>query len=211
MGKVIDLTGARFGRLLVVGRKTSKESTDRRWSCICDCGAQTSVLGQALRRGATRSCGCYNQDTRRVLKTTHGASSNPLYGVWKNMIYRCEVPQDKDYLRYGGRGITVCQEWHDPQVFIADMSPRPEGHTLERHDNDGPYCKDNCRWATPLEQGSNKANLNLGVVQGKEKHLAAAAREYGVPESTLRNRMGAGRTLEQAVLMPYLRKKRANT
>jgi hypothetical protein len=197
----IDLTGKRFGRLLVLFRVGLDNPIY--WACKCDCGNSTVVGGQALRESKTRSCGCFNKERAAELKTTHGLSRLLMYNSWKAMMVRCTDPTNKDFPEYGGRGITVQEEWYDVTAFYADMGDRPKGTTLERKDNNGPYCAINCKWATPMEQGGNKRNNH--EVDGV--HLAEAARKAGMKESTLRNRFNAGMSAEQALQTPVRPKK----
>ncbi len=144
--------GARYGRLLVLERAGSDKHYNAQWLCLCDCGNRKIILGQSLRRGLTRSCGCLDVEN----KTTHGMSYNPLYNVWKNMLRRCHDEKNPRFSDYGGRGIAVCKRWHDIENFVKDMSPRPAGATLDRIDNNGNYCPENTHWASPKEQNLNK-------------------------------------------------------
>lgn len=119
-----------------------------------------------------------------------GMRSHTLFKTWSGMINRCYSSLDKDYVYYGGRGIVVCSRWQSFECFIKDMGVRPSRCTLDRINNNKGYSPDNCRWATPIEQANNKRNNRKIVVDGVEfTTLAAASRHFGMPESTLRNRL----------------------
>lgn len=137
---------------------------------LCDpalggCGATYEARASNLRAGHSLSCGCLRREGGRP---AHGLTRHPLYPLWSAMISRCENPRNKRYAQYGGRGITVCLEWHDPARFVADVEaeigPRPPGRTpggmslwtLDRRDNDGNYELGNIRWATWLQQRRNR-------------------------------------------------------
>ncbi len=118
MGKLIDLTGQRFGRLVVIERAKNGKNRGARWICRCDCGNIKTIYGYNLRSGCSRSCGCLQKELVRANLTTHGMCKSKLYRVWCSMIGRCYRPAVRDFPIYGGRGITICEEWrHDFQAF----------------------------------------------------------------------------------------------
>lgn len=189
-----NLAGAKFGLLSVVAPAFTRGGGrySYRWKCLCECGTAKLVESSHLKSGAVISCGCSK-------RSRSGASSHPLYNVWRNMVRRCQSPGDKQFKDYGGRGVFVCSRWMSPENFFADMGPRPEGTTLERIDNSGPYSPENCRWATRHEQASNKRNVPLYSFGGELLSVAQLARLHGLHPETLRSRLKSGVPLKQAL------------
>jgi hypothetical protein len=152
--KLIDLTGQRFGRLVVLARGANVivcGCSRVTWLCLCDCGKEKPVFGAHLRNGDAKSCAC------GLLGFTHGKSRTPEYLAWQSLNYRCNNPNNASFPDYGGRGISVCERWSDFPNFLSDMGTRPSPlHSLDRIDNDGNYEPSNCRWATAQEQQRNK-------------------------------------------------------
>jgi Staphylococcus phage HNH endonuclease len=156
----IDLTGARFGRLVALSIEPPKRpDAGYRWLCRCDCGTTKSIARGDLTAGYAKSCGCLRAEWNKRTHTKHGGYGTVEYSAWIRMIQRCEDKNLKAYKDYGGRGIRVCERWrHDFPAFLADMGPRPSPtHSVDRFpNNDGNYEPSNCRWATKREQRLNQ-------------------------------------------------------
>jgi len=177
--RVFVQVGQRFGKLTVtgldarIGVSPSKPAGWRAAICLCDCGTEVTVAVSNLASGRNRSCGCLKRELirrpeMRANNTIHGLATHPLYEVWYQMLRRCENPRARNYHLYGGRGVKVCERWHDVRLFIEDIEreigPRPEGRTpggmpvwtLDRKDNASDYGPGKVRWATAGEQQRNK-------------------------------------------------------
>ncbi len=163
MGRFVDLTGQKFGRLTVIKRAKNIKGGRIRWLCQCVCNEYIIVIGNNLQRNHTRSCGCLWRDSI----TKHNLCDSRTYHTWENMIQRCTNFNCKNYENYGGRGIKVCKKWWKFEGFLQDMGERPPGLTLDRIDNDGDYCKENCRWATYAIQRRNRNDIRWITINNK--------------------------------------------
>ena len=197
MGKFIDLTGMKFNRLTVLKRVENTKDGHARWLCRCSCGNECVVIGKHLRSGAIQSCGCLGREIRIKSNTTHAMAGTKIYEVWQSMMQRCYNAKCKDYPKYGGRGIRVCEHWHKFENFYADVSQmehfNEEGYTLDRIDNDKDYCPENCRWADKKTQCRNTRRNVKVMYNGEEMTLPEVAEKSGLNYRTLKTRYRHGK------------------
>lgn len=164
MSSLVDLTGQKFGRLVVLGRGTQKYKGNAFWRCQCDCGSVVDVASNHLRSGRVQSCGCLGRENSAKSHTTHGGSHTRLYGVWACMISRCYTPSNTSYQRYGAKGVKVCDEWRKDFAAFQnwamsngyDETAKRGECTIDRIDVYGNYEPNNCRWVSMSAQNKNK-------------------------------------------------------
>lgn len=210
MGRpIVNIAGCRFGKLVAIDCVSMGRAKSALWRCVCDCGKERHVSGSSIRRGCvTRCTSCsaalFDKNRSRLGKRTHCMSKTSEYAIWQQMMNRCYRPSVKGYMRYGGRGISVCERWHTFTNFIADMGQRPsEKHSIDRIDGNGNYEPSNCRWATQKEQARNTSTNRIVTAFGQSKCIAEWAEEYSIGYATLRNRIvNKGWSIERAVTTP---------
>lgn len=212
MGRRNNLVGQRFGKLTVISDAGNDARGNSMWLCQCECGNTKVIRGSKLKEGQYKSCGCewhsYNElrnEGIRKSKITHGLSGTRLYYIYDNMIKRCYEPSSEKYPNYGGRGITVCDEWrNDRQKFFdwALQSGYTDELTIDRINVDGNYCPENCRWATPKEQANNRTSNRYLTYNGETHTVIEWAEILGLSPGTLYSRLEHGWTTEYILTTP---------
>ena len=187
MSNKLELTGQKFGRLTVISEAQQRKGKYPEWRCICDCGNECIVVGHCLTSGNTKSCGCLRFDNLRKKVKKHDGKGTRLYRIWKNMRSRCRNKNTPQYKDYGGRGISICSEWDNFLVFKswARANGYDDSLTIDRINNDGNYCPENCRWVTHKEQNNHRRSNR--IINGKT--LAEWARISGINYNTLLSRL----------------------
>lgn len=207
-----DLTGQRFGRLTAIryaGKSAGKQTL---WECRCDCGNTTIVQQQNLKNGHTKSCGCYSVELCTERTKTHGESSTRLYTIWHDMISRCYSEKHHSYCNYGGRGISVCDEWKSDFLNFkkwAIENGYEKNLSIDRIDTNGNYCPGNCRWATNRTQANNTRRNLYYTVNGEKDTLSNICRKNNLPYVTISSRVRNGWSIEKAISTPIKGMKKA--
>jgi hypothetical protein len=202
-----DMTGKEIGHLTVI--RISGYSKDHRvmWECLCDCGKIVQRKGKGLRSGnpESKSCGCCSLDnipSEKTVKAKHMGTKTRLFRIWSSMKNRCRCENWEGYKRYGGRGITVCNEWTNDYKKFRDWA-MSHGYsdtlTLDRIDVNGNYEPSNCRWATWQEQANNRRKSLFVIYNGETKSIPDWARLFKINNVTLRNRLKRGLSMEEAI------------
>lgn len=207
MPSAIDVTAQRFGRLVALEKLQSSTRATKKtiWKCLCDCGNTAEINLNALRKGATKSCGCLRRELITKNNITHGKTKSPEYRCWSHIKKRCLNQNDAGWQNYGGRGITICKEWeNDFQSFYAYIGPRPHSKaSVDRIDNERGYEPGNVRWATRTEQARNTRLNRLITLNGKTQCLSDWAEQLGVNYQTLHSRFARGWSAEKALTKPF--------
>lgn len=213
---MIDRTGERFGMLVITRFIRVDKNWNYIWECKCDCGNIINVRYNNLLNGSTKSCGCLKRERTIERSTKHGLSGSQgnytrLYRIWLNMRRRCNNRRDQDYPYYGGRGIKVCKEWDNYAAFHdwAMKNGYADHLTLDRINNNGDYCPENCRWATRKEQARNTRQNHFITFNGKTMTIAEWAEYLGVSSTVLRTRLYRGWPIERALTRPVNNSKEA--
>jgi hypothetical protein len=194
--------GTRFKRLVVLGVGPDRKEAKRRRAqsrCLCDCGRETLVTNRNLLVGCTKSCGCLAKERASNWRKKHGLHATGTYSSWSAMMKRCYNPKSFGYRIYGGRGIKVCDRWHDVLNFVADMGERPEGMSIDRINADGDYEPGNVRWATCVEQNNNRRGVSRFDVFGGSLSIGEMSARSGVKHATVAARLKRGWTPAEAM------------
>lgn len=209
MRKRIDLTGQRFGRLVVIG-SAGRRYKHPLWELKCDCGNTHYCVTASLRSGRTKSCGCLNRE-QKSQNRTHGDSKSKLYHIYHAMLQRCYDKSFKYYDCYGGRGIKICEEWQSYEPFRdwALSHGYEDGLSIEREDVNRDYCPDNCKWIPLSQQANNRRNTLYVEYHGKMVTMRDLADLYGVDRRRLYRRIvKQGWSVEDAINRPIEKKSR---
>ena len=212
MPPFIDMTGVRYGRLTAIKRVKNSKHSQTMWMFRCECGKEIVTTGWAVRSGHTTSCGCFLSETTASLKYSHGMARTRIYKIYQHMKERCYKTDDRAYGRYGGRGITICDEWLEENGFEnfynwSILNGYNETLTIDRIDVNGNYEPSNCRWATWRVQANNKRNNRYVTYNGKTKTVSEWSQEYGIGEATIRSRLNRGWSVDETLNIPTKRKR----
>jgi len=195
MGFAKDLSGLRFGRLLVQRFDHNNKYGQSIWLCLCDCGKSKAISGNDLSTGNSKSCGCFALEIR----TKHGKSKTRTYRVWEAMIGRCHNPLNPVFDYYGGRGIFVCDQWRESfEAFFSEMGDAPSRlHTIDRRDNSKGYVPGNCHWATKAQQSRNTRRNVWLTYKGQRLCQKDWCDRLGIKSQTMIRRRRMGWSIEE--------------
>ena len=192
-----DRIGEKWNNLTIIkfdrGEKKLQGGYRYYWFCECICGTIKSIMYGNLQSGSVKSCGCLKSELISNTNTTHGHTKkkkiSPEFNSWNGMFYRCYNTNCDSYKYYGGRGITVCDRWLNSfKNFLEDMGFKPDkSYSIDRINNDLGYYKENCRWATKLEQSNNQSTNKIIIdnIDNEYTSISEAARNINMKQSTL--------------------------
>jgi hypothetical protein len=195
---MVEMIGRKFGYLTVLAVIGSNGNGQSINYVKCDCGVEKNVLAVNLRLGRTKSCGCMSKKMISDFNTIHGyarkGDHKSEYTIWVNMVRRCANRED---MRYGGKGITVCERWLEFKNFIDDMGPKPSPkHTIDRKESSLGYYLENCRWATLKEQAMNLRHTKVHVINGISDSIGGWCKQSGISRATYLSRVKSGWSAE---------------
>lgn len=212
--KAIDLTGKRFGHLVVMCKAGYRYKGSLVWTCKCDCGNIMDVNSNHLRTGHTKSCGCYKIERIKVANVKHGECNTRLYKIWSHMIGRCNDSNSKDSKWYKEKGIVVYKEWHDYLIFKEwalengyDPNAKFGECTLDRIDGNKGYSPENCRWVNAKIQARNRSTNKMIEYSGKVQSLAAWCEELNLSYSVVQSRLYKHWSVEKAFNTPIMHRR----
>ena len=207
MSRKLDITNKKFGRLKAIS--VNRTNGKSHWLCKCDCGKNVIIGVSQLTTGQTKSCGCLQREILGNIRRTHGFSGNRFYSIYKGIGKRCNNPKEPNYKNYGGRGIK--RLWKSFEEFKDDMYKSYLNHVkkfgakdtmIERKDNNGDYCEENCIWATKKIQNNNRRNNHFLTYKGKEMTIAEWSEYLGITQSVLYRRSGLGWSINRMFNQP---------
>lgn len=197
-----EYIGKKFGQLTVIGQEPGAHFNSNKWVFLCDCGKTLIERPSRILSGHSKSCGCMKGKS----SLTHGCNGDEFYPTWWGMMRRCYNENAHNFERYGGRGITVCDDWHDPSKFIewarSTIGNKTPNLSLDRKDNSKGYSPENCVWSTPITQANNRRSNVLETINGETKTVAEWCRIYCILPETVRERQRKGTTFDEAVSAP---------
>lgn len=208
MKKIIDLTGKKIGRLKIIKEVERKNKYSRVWLCKCDCGNYKEVLQADLMNGNTKSCGCYQKEFLQKCRTKHNKRHTKIYHIFAGIKRRCFNKNDKIYHYYGGRGITICDEWLDKDKGFMNFynwameNGYRDGLTIDRIDVNGNYEPSNCRWVDMKVQSNNRRSNKIIEINNEKHTLVEWRRINGVSSTTYYRRIKKGMSVEKALTIP---------
>lgn len=206
MGKFIDLTGRKFGRLTVIKRAENKGQYAC-WLCKCECGNEKEILSTHLLKGVIRSCGCLAKEMLIKRNTKHNASNTRLWNIYNGMKSRCYNKNEPAYKYYGSRGIKICKQWLDKRLGMYNFQiwAYNNGYndtlSIDRIDVNGNYEPKNCRWVDMKVQANNKRNNVKIEYNGEIKTIAQWSKIYNISPSRIKDRLKNGWSIEDALLI----------
>lgn len=201
----IDISGQRFGRLITIKRLIPSGETRNKWLCQCDCGNKCLATTSDLRRGKTKSCGCLKKELDKNRNKRHGMSNTSLHKRWRSIKDRCFNSKSKSFKNYGGRGISMCDEWKNSFESFENWAlgnGYQENLTIERIDVDGNYEPKNCCWIPLEEQAKNRRTTRLISFNGETYSIREWSKRLGISESTLYFRLNSGWDIKDAFTIP---------
>lgn len=201
--KIFVKDGAVFGRLTVLSREPDKLYSgvpSTMWKVRCSCGVEKVIRGVNMTKGYTSSCGCLLRDASGARSTVHGLHRSKEYGIWRGMKYRCFNKDHPAYKDYGARGIVVSLDWMEFTNFYRDMGQCPSPlHEIDRIDNNGPYCKDNCKWSTRRQQLRNTRRTRWIEYNGERRCMKEWSEVTGISYQAIRHRLMRGWSVEKTL------------
>lgn len=208
MSKFIDMANKKFGRLYVLNCAGRDTNGNALWKCLCDCGNIVIVDGCRLRKGNTKSCGCFNKEQSSKYNSTHKKSKTRLYKIWASMKNRCNNKNSKKYDYYGARGIKICPQWENFENFEnwAIRNGYQDNLSIDRINVNGNYEPKNCRWATAKTQANNRRNNRRIYFNNKYFTVTQISEIFKIPYNIIIYNLNIGEKIEN-ILKDHSKKK----